>query len=280
MASRFHAYANPARFQRLAGKILPWSTGGAVLALAAGIYLSLFGSPPDYQQGETVRIMYVHVPSAWMALFCYSCIAAGSFMALVWKHPLAEVFARACAPVGACFTLLCLATGSLWGEPMWGTWWVWDARLTSVLILFFLYLGYMALWDAFDDPQRGAQAASILALVGAVNVPVIKFSVDWWNTLHQPASVSRFDAPAVDPSMLWPLLVMALGFKLYFITVVLLRVRNELAVRRIRVLRLGAAAMADAAAMPGAAPDGCVPGSEAPDDRVPGRRPQPVDQTG
>jgi len=263
MGSAFHRLANPARFQRIAARILPFTAAGAALALAAGAYLALFASPADYQQGETVRIMYVHVPAAWMALFCYSCVAVGSAVALVWKHPLAEIFARASAPVGAGFTLLCLVTGSLWGEPMWGTWWVWDARLTSVLILFFLYLGYLALWEAFDDPQRGAQAASVLALVGAVNVPIIKFSVDWWNTLHQPASVSRLDAPAIDPSMLWPLLVMALGFKLYFITVVLLRVRSELAVRRIRVLRLGAAAVAERDGPPSAEQAGEPEGRQA-----------------
>ncbi|HEV7370606.1 heme ABC transporter permease [Arenibaculum sp.] len=233
-----HRFANPARFQRLSAAILPWSSGATVLLLAAGLYLALFASPADYQQGETVRIMYVHVPAAWMALFVYTSMAAAAAAGFVWRHPLADLFAKAAAPVGAGFTAVCLVTGSLWGEPMWGTWWVWDARLTSVLVLFFLYLGYMALVNAFDDPTRGARAGAILLLVGAVNVPVIKFSVDWWNTLHQPASVVRMGGPAIDPSMLWPLMVMALAFKAYFATVVLLRLRSELALRKIQLLRL------------------------------------------
>ena len=235
-----HRFANPARFQRFSAVALPWVAAAAVLCIAAGLGFALFVSPADYQQGETVRIMYVHVPSAWMALFVYVVVAAGSISALVWKHPLGEVVARAAAPIGAGFTLVCLVTGSLWGKPMWGAWWVWDARLTSVLVLFFLYLGYMALLGAFDDPVRGGRAASILAIVGVVNVPVIKWSVDWWNTLHQPASVARMDGPAIHPSMLLPLLLMATGFAFYFATVLLLRVRAELAARRIRALRLAA----------------------------------------
>ncbi|HSK41853.1 MAG TPA: heme ABC transporter permease, partial [Arenibaculum sp.] len=232
-----HRFANPARFQRLSAALLPWSAGATAVLLAAGLYLSLFASPADYQQGETVRIMYVHVPAAWMALFVYTNMAAAAAVGLVWKHPLADLFVKAAAPVGAGFTAICLITGSLWGEPMWGTWWVWDARLTSVLVLFFLYLGYMALVNAFDDPNRGAKAGGILVMVGFVNVPIIKFSVDWWNTLHQPASVVRMGGPAIDPSMLWPLLVMALAFKAYFATVVLLRLRSELALRKIQLLR-------------------------------------------
>ncbi|MEC7537626.1 MAG: heme ABC transporter permease, partial [Pseudomonadota bacterium] len=198
----------------------------------------LFVSPVDYQQGEPVRIMYVHVPSAWMAMFVFSSIAIASAMALIWKHPLADLIGKASAPVGAGFTLICLVTGSLWGKPMWGTWWVWDARLTSVLILFFLYLGYIALNNAFDDPVRGAKASAVLALVGAVNLPIIKFSVDWWNTLHQPASVTRLDAPAIHSSMLWPLLLMALGFTLFYVSILILRVRSEVAAARIRNLQL------------------------------------------
>ncbi|BBK35218.1 cytochrome C biogenesis protein CcmC [Allostella sp. ATCC 35155] len=235
-----HRFANPARFQRFSAAALPWFAGAAILCLGAGLYFSLFRSPADYQQGETVRIMYVHVPAAWMALFAYLVVAAGSVSALVWKHPLGEVVARAAAPIGAGFTLVCLVTGSLWGKPMWGAWWVWDARLTSVLVLFFLYLGYMALLGAFDDPVRGGRAASILAIVGVVNLPVIKWSVDWWNTLHQPASVARMDGPTIHPSMLLPLLLMAAGFGFYFAAVLLLRVRAELAARRIRALRLAA----------------------------------------
>ncbi len=233
-----HRFANPARFLRLAALILPWVSVLSAILFAAGLYLALFASPGDYQQGDTVRIMYIHVPAAWMAMFAYSSMAVAAACALVWRHPLAEVYSKAAAPLGAGFTLLCLVTGSLWGEPMWGTWWVWDARLTSVLILFFLYLGYMALVDAFDDPQRGHRAGSILLLVGAINVPIIKFSVDWWNTLHQPASVLRMDGPAIHGDMLWPLLILALAFKTYFAATVILRMRAELAERKIQTLRL------------------------------------------
>ncbi|AWJ84200.1 heme transporter HemC [Azospirillum sp. TSH58] len=233
-----HRFANPARFQRLSAAILPWTAGATVILLIVGLYIALVGSPRDYQQGDTVRIMYIHVPAAWMSLFVYVNMAIAAACGLVWKHPLADLFAKAAAPVGAGFTLICLVTGSLWGAPMWGTWWVWDARLTSVLILFFLYLGYMALVNAFDDPQRGTRAGNVLLLVGIVNVPIIKFSVDWWNTLHQPASVIRMGGPTIDGSMLVPLLVMALGFTAYFITVVLLRLRAEIVQRKIQTMRL------------------------------------------
>ncbi len=236
--SGLHRFANPSRFLRLSGALLPWSTGLAVLTIASGLWFAFVVSPADYQQGETVRIMYVHVPSAWMALFVYSVIAGASATGLIWKHPLAHVVALAAAPIGAGFTLVCLATGSLWGKPMWGTWWVWDARLTSVLILFFLYLGYIALANAFDSPARGERAAAILALVGAVNVPIIKFSVDWWNTLHQPASVVRMGMPSIHVSMLIPLLLMAVGFTALFVSLLIIRVRAELLARRIRALRL------------------------------------------
>ncbi len=229
-----HRFANPGRFMRLANPVLPWTAGATVVVLALGLYLSLFEAPPDYQQGESVRIMFVHVPAAWMALFIYAVIAAASAAALIWRHPLADLAAKASAPVGAGFTFLALATGSLWGKPMWGAWWVWDARLTSVLVLFFLYLGHMALTNAFDDPGRGHRAAAILALVGFVNIPIIKFSVDWWSTLHQPASVLRLDGPTIHPDMLWPLLIMALGFKLYYLTLLLLRMKSELLAARLR----------------------------------------------
>lgn len=233
-----HRFANPARFQRLSAAILPWCAGATVILLIVGLYIALFGSPPDYQQGDTVRIMYIHVPAAWMSLFVYVNMAIAAACGLVWKHPLADLFAKAAAPVGAGFTFICLVTGSLWGAPMWGTWWVWDARLTSVLILFFLYLGYMALVNAFDDPQRGVRAGNVLLLVGVVNVPIIKFSVEWWNTLHQPASVIRMGGPTIDPTMLVPLAVMALGFTTYFMTVVLLRLRAEIVQRKIQTMRL------------------------------------------
>jgi heme exporter protein C len=213
---------------------LPFSAGATVLFLALGLYFALFNSPADYQQGETVRIMYIHVPAAWMSLFVYASMALSSAVALIWRHPLAELATRAAAVPGAAFTALCLVTGSLWGQPMWGTWWVWDARLTSVLVLFFLYLGYIALVDAFDDPERGGKAGAILALVGAVNLPIIKFSVDWWNTLHQPASVLRMGGPSMDDTMLRPLLLMALGFTCFFVTLLLLRLETALLDRKIR----------------------------------------------
>jgi len=234
----FHWLANPARFMRLAARLQPWIMVLGLATGAAGLYYGLFASPADYQQGETVRIMYVHVPSAWMAMFVYTMMAFAAASFLIWKHPLADVAAQAAAPIGAGFTLMALVTGSLWGQPMWGTWWVWDARLTSVLILFFLYLGYIALVNAFDDPERGSKAGAILLLVGAVNIPIIKFSVDWWNTLHQPASVARMDGPAIDPSMLLPLMLMAAAFKLYFVYLLIVRMRGELTARRIRLLRL------------------------------------------
>ncbi len=236
--SGLHRLANPNRFLRLSGAVFPWSTGLAAVTIAAGLWLAFFVSPADYQQGETVRIMYIHVPSAWMALFVYSVMAVASAVGLIWKHPLAHVVALAAAPLGAGFTLICLATGSLWGKPMWGTWWVWDARLTSVLILFFLYLGYIALANAFDNPTRGERSAAILALVGAVNVPIIKFSVDWWNTLHQPASVTKLGMPSIHVSMLIPLLLMAVGFTALFVSLLIVRIRAELLARRIRALRL------------------------------------------
>lgn len=239
-ARTIHALANPLRFQRLADALLPWLSAATVILLPLGLWLALVQSPADYQQGDAARIMYVHVPAAWMSMFVYLVVAGGSAVALVWRHPLAEVAARAAAPIGACFTAIALITGSIWGKPMWGTWWVWDGRLTSVLILFFLYLGYIALHDAFDDPNRGARAASILAIVGVVNLPVIKFSVDWWNTLHQPASVFRMDGPTIDPAMLWPLFVMAAVFKLYFATVWLVRIKAQLVERRLANLRQAA----------------------------------------
>jgi len=229
-----HRFANPARFLRLADAILPWCAGATLILLVAGLYLGLFVAPPDYQQGESVRIMYVHVPAAWMAMFVYACLALASAVALIWRHPLADLAAQAASPIGACFTFIALVTGSLWGKPMWGTWWVWDARLTSVLVLFFLYLGHMALAHGFDDPTRGARASAILALVGFVNVPIIKFSVDWWSTLHQPASVLRLGGPTIDGSMLRPLLLMGAAFTLLFVCLLLVRMKAALLAARLR----------------------------------------------
>ena len=233
-----HRFAKPSVFLKLTDPLLPWLSVLTVILLATGLYFALFGSPVDYQQGHTVRIMYIHVPAAWMGLFCYVGMAICGAMSLIWKHPLADICARATAPIGATFTALCLLTGSLWGEPMWGTWWVWDARLTSMLILLFLYLGYIALVNAFDDPERGSKAGSALAIVGGVNVPIVRCSVDWWNTLHQPASIVRMDGPAVDPSRQLPLALMILGFTSYYFVVLILRVRLELNERRIRALHL------------------------------------------
>jgi len=230
--------ANPNRFMNWSAKLLPWCVVATAILLGVGTWLALFVAPPDYQQGEAVRIMYVHVPAAWMASFVYAVMAISSAVALIWRHPLADIAAKEAAPLGAGFTLVCLVSGSLWGKPMWGTYWVWDARLTSVLVLFFLYLGYIALVNAFDEPTRGNRAGAILALVGAVNLPIIKFSVDWWNTLHQPASVFRLGGPTIAPSMLWPLLVMALGFTLFFVTLLLLRMRSALMAAKLRALRI------------------------------------------
>lgn len=221
----FQKLAAAKHFYPFAGKLIPWLAGITLLLLIYGIYLSLFVAPPDYQQGESVRIMFIHVPSAWMSLFIYAMMAGASAIGLVWKIKLADSFASACAPIGASFTFLALLTGSLWGKPMWGTWWVWDARLTSELILLFLYIGYMALQSAIDEPRRAARAAAVLALIGVINLPVIHYSVEWWNTLHQPASVARIDGPRIHNSILVPLLIMAAAFKFYFFTVVLIRMR-------------------------------------------------------
>jgi heme exporter protein C len=233
-----HRFANPIRFLKLISALQPWAMGISVLCLATGLYFALIVSPADYQQSETVRIMFVHVPASWMAMFCYSALAGASAAGLIWRHLTAFVVARATAPIGAAFTFLALATGSLWGKPMWGTWWVWDARLTSVLILLFLYLSFIALEGAFDDRSRGMRAAAILAIVGAVNVPIIKYSVDWWNTLHQPASVVKLDGPAIHSSMLTPLLLMAVGYTAFYFWVMFVRVRAEFNDARIQALRL------------------------------------------
>jgi heme exporter protein C len=230
-------YANPAVFMRLSGALLPWISAAAALALAVGLYLG-FHVPPDYQQGMTVTIMFVHVPAAIVAESAYGLIAIASLFSLVWRHPLADTAARAAAPLGAVFTALGLVTGSLWGRPMWGAYWVWDARLTSFLLLLFLYLGYIALWNAIEDEARAARAAAILALVGAINLPIIKFSVDWWNTLHQGESILSGQIASV---FLWPLLIMALGYMLLFAALWMIRIRTEIVNRRARNLMQRAA---------------------------------------
>ncbi len=229
--------ANPTRFMALSARLLPWLAGATGLTIAFGLYLAFAVSPPDYQQGHTVKIMYVHVPSAWLAMAGYLTVAASSFGLLVWRHPLADVSARAAAPIGAAFTLLALITGSLWGKPMWGTYWVWDARLTSVLLLFFLYLGLMALRASIEDETAAAKLTAILALVGVSLLPVIKFSVEWWNTLHQPST--RLTT-TLDASFRTPLLVNALGFTLLFVTLHLMAMRNEVLRRRVKALQMAA----------------------------------------
>ena len=234
-------YANPAAFIALSAKLLPWLVAATVATLVIGL-TGAFLAPPDYQQGETVRIMYLHVPSAWLSMFIYLVMTSAALGTLVWRHPLADVAQKAAAPLGAGFTLVCLATGSLWGRPEWGTYWVWDARLTSELVLFLIYLGLIALWGTIEEPGRAARATAILTIVGVVNIPIIKFSVDWWNTLHQPASVFRLGGPTIAFSMLWPLLVMALAFTLLFLTLHILAMRNELMRRRLRRLAMGLAA--------------------------------------
>jgi heme exporter protein C len=237
---KFSDLANPTRFLGLAARVLPWLIGLTVVLFAVGLYLS-FTTEGDYQQGETVRIMYVHVPAAWLSMMCYTVMAVSALGTLVWRHPLADVSARAAAPIGACFTFVALVTGSLWGKPMWGTWWVWDARLTSVFVLFLMYLGLIALNRAMDDPGKAAKVSAILILVGFVNIPIIKFSVEWWNTLHQPASVLRLGGSAIDPEFLWPLLVMAVAFTLLFFALHIAAMRNEIWRRRVTSLRRQAA---------------------------------------
>jgi heme exporter protein C len=229
--------ANPTRFLAFVERVLPWLVAATVVLFAVGLAQSA-AAPDDYQQGATVKIMFIHVPAAWLSMFGWALMSIAALGTLVWRHPLADVAAKTAAPIGAAFTLLCLVTGSLWGRPMWGTYWVWDARLTSVLVLFLMYLGVMALWHAVDDPSRAGRAAAILTLVGAINLPIIKFSVDWWNTLHQPASIFRLGGPTVDPSLLKPLAWMALAFTLLFVTLHLAAMRNEILRRRVRTLRL------------------------------------------
>ena len=234
---RFNTLANPTTFMRLSSNVLPWLIAATLALFVAGLVMS-FKAPPDYQQGETVRIMFIHVPAAWLGMFGWALMSVAALGTLVWRHPLADVAGKAAAPIGAAFTFICLVTGSLWGRPTWGTYWVWDARLTSMLVLLLLYLGVLALYWTAEEPGRGARAAAILALVGAVNLPIIKFSVDWWNTLHQPASVFRMGGSTIAPAILMPLLIMALAFTLLFVVLHLAAMRNEILRRRVRTMRL------------------------------------------
>jgi heme exporter protein C len=231
-------FANPGKFLRLADRLMPWLGLTAIASFAAGIYLALYASPPDYQQGETVRIMYVHVPAAWLGLMIYVAMAVAAGVGLAARHALTDIFCAAAAPVGAVLTALCLVTGSVWGKPTWGAWWVWDARLTSVLILFLLYCGYIVLRRSFDDHDRGGKASAVLLLLGVINIPIIHFSVLWWNTLHQPASVFRMNGPSIAPGMLHPLLVMALAYMFFAAFVILLRMKTELLARRIEAAEM------------------------------------------
>jgi heme exporter protein C len=229
----FTRYANPHRFMALSAWAMPLAAGLALAAFVIGAPWALFYAPADYLQGDTVRIMYIHVPAAWFALGAYAFMGGASFVSLVWRHSLADVAARAAAPIGCAFAGLCLATGSLWGQPTWGTWWVWDARLTSMLILFLTYVGYLALWAAIEDEQKAARLAAILCLAGLINLPIVRFSVDWWNTLHQPASLLRAGGSAIHPDMLWPLLVNAFGFMALFLALTMAGMRTEIYRRRV-----------------------------------------------
>ena len=239
--------ANPTRFLRLVDRVLPWLIAATVVVFVFGLYRAM-QAPDDYQQGATAKIMFVHVPAAWLGMMGWALMSVAALGTLVWRHPLADVAGKAAAPIGAALTLLCLVTGSLWGRPMWGTYWVWDARLTSVFVLFLMYLGIMALTRALDDPSKSARAAAVITLVGFVNIPIIKFSVDWWNTLHQPASVLRLDGPTIHPSLLTPLLVSALGFTLLFFTLHLMAMRAEILRRRVTAMRRVAARRAEGSA--------------------------------
>ena len=230
-------FANPTRFMSLSAVLLPILVALAVLTIGVGFYF-IAGSPPDYQQGETVKIMYIHVPMSWLGMMAYGLVAVSSFGLLVFRHPLADVSAKAAAPIGAVFTLLSLVTGSLWGKPMWGTYWVWDARLTSMLIMLFLFIGLIALRSSMEDEATAGKLTAVLALVGVVILPIIKFSVVWWSTLHQPASIMKAGGPSVHPSILIPLLIMAVGFSILFFALHMKAMRNEILRRRVKALRI------------------------------------------
>ncbi len=222
-----YKFSSPKYFYTIAGRLIPWFGWSCLVVMLVGLYYGLFKAPPDYQQGESYRIMFIHVPAAWMSMFVYMIMAVAGGIGLIWRIKLAEVMAASSAPIGASFTFLALVTGALWGKPMWGAWWVWDARLTSELILLFLYLGVIALNSAIEDKRTAARASGVLALVGVVNIPIIHYSVEWWNTLHQGATITKLDAPSIHISMLIPLLLMAVAFKLFYATVVLMRARCE-----------------------------------------------------
>jgi heme exporter protein C len=227
-------FANPTRFLNFAERAMPWLMGATVFAFAVGLEQALFVAPDDYQQGATVKIMFLHVPSAWLGMLCWGLMAVAALGTLVWRHPLADVAAKAAAPIGAAFTFLCLFTGSMWGRPMWGTYWVWDARLTSELFLLIMYFGVIALWRTVENPSDAGRVVAIVTLVGAIDLPVIKFSVDWWNTLHQPASVLRIGGSTIDKSILVPLFAMVTAFTLLFVTLHVAAMRNEILRRRVR----------------------------------------------
>lgn len=238
MASKIWTYANPNNFMRLSGAILPWTAAGAVIALAVGLGWSLFGTPPDYQQGQTIKIFFIHVPAALMAVNVYAVMVIASLIGLVRSHPVSHLLAKAAAPIGAGFTLVAIVTGALWGKPMWGAWWVWDARLTSVLVLLFFYMGYMALWSAIDEPTKAADLAAILCLFGSVFAFLSRYAVQFWSTLHQGSSLSLDAEEHVADVFYQPLLIMILAHYLIFITLLLIGVRTEIRARRARALRL------------------------------------------
>ena len=237
----FTRIAHPGLFMGWSRRLVVPLAAITALIFAVGLYYCFWGSPADYQMGDTVRMMYVHVPTAWLSQFCYAVMFCSAIGTLVWRHPMADVSQKAAAPLGAAFTALALFTGSMWGRPTWGTFWEWDGRMTSTLVLLFIYLGLIALWRAFDDQLKAARIVAVLTLVGAINIPIIKFSVDWWQTLHQPASVFRADGPTVDGSILIPLLLMTLAFSLLFLTLHLVRMRTEVMKRRIRSLEIARA---------------------------------------
>ena len=230
----FHKLASPKFFYDFSSRLIFWFSVLTIILMASGLYMGLVEAPPDYQQKDSYRIMFIHVPAAWMSMFVYIVMAISGAINLIWRIKLADIIAMSCAPLGASFTFLALITGSIWGKPMWGTWWVWDARLTSELILLFLYFGYMALRTSIEDKTNASRAAAVLALVGVVNIPIIHYSVEWWNTLHQGATVTKFDKPSIHTSMLIPLLLMAFAFKTYFVSVLLMRARTELLIREFR----------------------------------------------